>query len=193
MYIFLIRHGETNWNKERKVQGRTNISINENGIKQALAVQKMFDNKKFEAMIVSPLIRTLETGKIVTQHSIVDSIVVDERIIEKDFGVTEGMNIDERYSKYPHGHARNEESYKLVRKRMKEAIEDYSKKYKNDILVVTHGSALAALTKELNPSRENDYIIFKNASISVINSETLKFEAIDLAGEEAQNWINSHE
>lgn len=189
MYIYLVRHGETDWNKRRLVQGRIDLHINENGIKQAEAMVDLFENMTFEAMIVSPLKRTLETAKIISQRANVKCICEDERIIEKDFGVSEGILIEERWQKYPNGHAPNEESFKSVRKRMKEAIMDFSKTYQNDILVVTHGVALAALVKELDQSKKDEYIIMDNVSLTVVNSESLEIEAFNLVGDNAKKWI----
>ncbi|WP_249029268.1 histidine phosphatase family protein [Tannockella kyphosi] len=188
MYIYLVRHGETEHNKQEIVQGRSDIPLNETGKQQAREVQPVFKDKSFEAMIVSPLIRTRQTGDILIEEAKVDKIVVDSRIIEKDFGVTEGIPIKERYSRYPDGHAPGEESYKIVRKRMKEAFDDYCQTYQNDILVVSHGSAIAALIKELDPTKREGRIFLKNVSITIINSETLEIEAINLDNKEAKEW-----
>lgn len=192
VYIYYVRHGETNLNKEKRVQGISNYSINENGIRQAEEAMYLFENKQFDVMVVSPLKRTLETGLIITSKSIVKTLRTDKRIIEKDFGITEGMLAMDRKKKYPNGHAPGEESFQIIRKRMKEAIVDYANTYSQDVLIVGHGTVLAALIKELDPSKEDEYLLARNLSMTVINGDTLKVEAYDLIGEEAKKWMDTH-
>lgn len=53
--IYIVRHGETDWNKEGRCQGKTNISLNENGITQAENLKNKFDISKIDVCFVSPL------------------------------------------------------------------------------------------------------------------------------------------
>lgn len=57
MYIYIIRHGETEWNKKGLVQGKTDIPLNEIGIKQAERTSFLFNDQSFDALITSPLKR----------------------------------------------------------------------------------------------------------------------------------------
>ena len=118
MYIYIIRHGETEWNKKGLVQGKTDIPLNEIGIKQAERTSFLFNDQSFDALITSPLKRAITTGNILTKNATVSRKIIDDRIIEKCYGITEGWNGRKRYEVYPHGHAPQEESYKIVRKRM---------------------------------------------------------------------------
>lgn len=82
--ICIVRHGETDWNKEGRCQGKTNISLNENGIAQAENLKNKLNISKIDVCFVSPLKRALETAKIITDDKL--DLIIDDRIVERDFG-----------------------------------------------------------------------------------------------------------
>jgi len=67
MQIYLVRHGETDWNRENRLQGQTDIPLNNTGISQAYQLRQKINarNLKFDAVYVSPLQRTLKTAQII--------------------------------------------------------------------------------------------------------------------------------
>ncbi|MBR1669765.1 MAG: histidine phosphatase family protein [Butyrivibrio sp.] len=85
MKIYVTRHGQTDYNKKRIMQGRSDIPLNDTGIAQAMARRASLGNIHFDAVYSSPLIRAVKTAEIIGD---VDrsKIIVDERIIEADFG-----------------------------------------------------------------------------------------------------------
>ncbi len=89
MRIWLTRHGQTDWNKERKMQGRTDIPLNGTGIAQAREMRtKLTDaypGLTFDAVYASPLGRAVTTAEIIGDVP-EDSIVTDERLTEASFG-----------------------------------------------------------------------------------------------------------
>lgn len=192
MYIDIIRHGKTEWNRIGLVQGRADNPLNKNGILACQQLKPLFDHKEFQALIMSPLRRTIQTGLILTENSIVDDYRIDPRIIEKDFGISDGKPIEERHLNYPNGHTPGEESYKLVRKRMITAFKSYSKHYDKDILVISHGAAIAALMKEVNPEFDRVFVRLKNNSLTVLDGKTLDVKAFDLVGDDATQWMKSN-
>lgn len=187
MNMYIVRHGETDWNLKGLVQGRADNPLNTRGIQQAKAMGEVFNGHIFECVITSPLCRTKETAAYLCHKAIVKSQRTDERIIEKSFGICDGIPIAQRYERYPYGHAPGEESFKVVRKRMSEAIREYASTYHDDILIVTHGCAIAALLKELDPAFEQQFIRLKNTSITVVNQE-LKVLAVDMSLDDVKNW-----
>ena len=60
--LFLVRHGETEWNRERRIQGRTDIPLNETGRAQARATGALLARRRWDAVLSSPLSRARETG-----------------------------------------------------------------------------------------------------------------------------------
>ena len=91
MKIYLTRHGQTDYNKKRMMQGRSDIPLNEVGIAQAEARRKSLGDIKFDAVYSSPLCRAVKTASIIGNVP-EEEIIKDERIIEANFGKYELMN-----------------------------------------------------------------------------------------------------
>lgn len=90
MEILLTRHGQTDWNVLKKVQGKADIELNEKGIEQAKATRDALKNEKIDLILCSPLKRAKQTADIINQERNIP-IIIDERISERDFGEFEGM------------------------------------------------------------------------------------------------------
>lgn len=90
MRLYVIRHGETVWNTEGRLQGRTDIELNENGIRLARETAEKMADIPFDLAISSPLKRAVETARIVLGDRDIP-ILLDERIQEISFGEWEGL------------------------------------------------------------------------------------------------------
>ena len=90
MKLYLVRHGETSWNIERKVQGQTDIPLNETGVRQAEKVREELKSVAFDICYCSPLIRAKRTAEIVADGRV--DIVIDENLKERGFGELEGTD-----------------------------------------------------------------------------------------------------
>ena len=90
-HIYIARHGLTDWNMVPKVQGMTDIPLNEGGIKQAheLAENIKKSGIKFDKILYSPLARAVETARIVAEENKIP-MQVEPRLIEQNFGKWEG-------------------------------------------------------------------------------------------------------
>ena len=84
MKIYFVRHGETDWNKDRKIQGQVNISLNEFGRHLARETAKGLKEIPFAVCFTSPLDRARETAEIILEGREVP-VIEDERIIEMGF------------------------------------------------------------------------------------------------------------
>ncbi len=94
MRIYIVRHGETNANKEGYLQGWSNGALNENGRMLANITGQAMKGIRFDHCISSPLIRAKETAEIILRES--DNIIdvsIDERLKEIGFGIFENMNV----------------------------------------------------------------------------------------------------
>ena len=87
MQIYLVRHGQTNLNLEKRVPGRNDISLNENGINQAKEIADKLKSITFDRVYVSPQKRAIETAKIIQDKN----IIIDNRLDTYDFGSASGM------------------------------------------------------------------------------------------------------
>ena len=90
MVLYFIRHGETSWNVEGKMQGQTDIPLNENGIRLAQETAEGMKEIPFDLCITSPLSRARQTAEIVLGGRKVP-IIEDARIEELSFGNWEGI------------------------------------------------------------------------------------------------------
>ncbi len=95
--LYLIRHGKTDWNEVYKLQGRTDIPLNESGRQMALAANREYRKKQFDVVFCSPLVRAKETAELLLQGRNLP-IHFDERLVEISFGNYEGI---ERISQKP--------------------------------------------------------------------------------------------
>lgn len=100
MNILLIRHGQTQWNSEGRVQGRTDIPLNEKGRAQAQAVAQWLSSRRIDAVYSSPLARAFDTAQaIADKHGLEPKKL--NGMIEIDFGLWEGKTSPELAKEYP--------------------------------------------------------------------------------------------
>lgn len=160
-YLLFLRHGKTDWNIQRKMQGRDDIPLNREGLEEALFASLGFASAckrglKIDRVITSPLSRANKTGEIIAKAT--DSIcTTDFRLIERDFGVLSGS----QYS--PNSKAITEdvtveglEPISSVLERIDSFIRD-NVKIGEVTLAVSHGSAtkIFALQAKKDPSVTN--------------------------------------
>lgn len=144
MKLFITRHGQTDWNALRKVQGRADISLNEVGVNQALETKKALDDKHIDLIICSPLKRAKETLEVINKDRNID-VIYDDRIIERDFGEFEGTNIEDFdfhgfWNYYKNEKYDKAENIQDFFKRVYDFLDDIINKYQDkNILLVTHG------------------------------------------------------
>lgn len=87
----LLRHGQTDWNIDLRLQGSTDIPLNETGKAQALVAAQHLRREDWDVIIASPLSRAKDTADIVGAMLAMPVVVVPE-LIERSFGVAEGMD-----------------------------------------------------------------------------------------------------
>ena len=156
--ILLARHGETDWNLGRRVQGHTDIPLNAAGIDQARALAVQLSSEPLTAVFSSDLARALDTATAVAEmHGL--EVTVDPRLREKNFGSWEGLTdleIAERFPDAERGHWGDGETTEEVAERVLRVLERIRELHPHGpVLVVSHGgplrAALAALAIEHGP------------------------------------------
>lgn len=142
--IYVTRHGQTDWNLEKKVMGRVNIPLNKTGVNQAKMVRDTLTNTHLDKIIASPLLRAKETAEIINEKKGVE-IIYDNRLIERDFGEFEGLATKDFdfygfWNYYQNIHYQSAENIQEFFKRVYEFLDDITTIYKDkDILIVGHG------------------------------------------------------
>ncbi len=98
MLVYLVRHGETPLNRERRLGGWTDVPLNDNGVNLAKVTGKALADVRFDAVFSSPLQRARRTAELVLAENAASApsleIVLDERIKEINFGTWEALRID---------------------------------------------------------------------------------------------------
>lgn len=97
MEIFVVRHGETMWNAEHRLQGCTDIPLNDAGLAGARIASEALRHIHFDHVYSSPLIRAYKTAEIICQNRKQLSIEICEDIKEISFGICEGLSLDYDY------------------------------------------------------------------------------------------------
>lgn len=93
--LYIMRHGQTDWNKLHKLQGQTDIELNENGRAMAREAAELYKDVHFDVCFCSPLVRAVETAKLVLEGRDIP-VTYDDRLKEMNFGIYEG--IEESFS-----------------------------------------------------------------------------------------------
>lgn len=144
MKLYVIRHGQTNCNKENRYNCRYDEDINKIGINQAEAASEKVAKLDIDLIICSPLIRTKHTAKIVNKNNI--PVIYDERLIEREGGVLTNTPIDDYYfTEYYNYYSKNVvdglETLPELFERVHSFLDEIKIKYCNkNILLVTHGA-----------------------------------------------------
>ncbi len=97
--FYIFRHGETDWNRERRCQGHTNVQLNATGIEQAANLAMKMSDFPMDIIISSDLARAHNTGKLVAEKKGIP-IVIDPRLREMSYGEAEGLLYNEAINLY---------------------------------------------------------------------------------------------
>ena len=92
--FFVLRHGQTDWNAQMRLQGSTDIPLNETGREQARVASRFLRDQNITRIVASPLSRAFETAQIVAE-ALGLPVETDPRLIERNFGLFEGLTVDE--------------------------------------------------------------------------------------------------
>ena len=182
MKLYIIRHGQTDWNIAKKIQGRQDIPLNERGHFQAQCLGKAMENRPITAVFSSPQIRAMETAIAVASPAGVPVIPVRD-LMEINYGVWEGKTEEEHlrddralyeaWWSHPAETAPPEgESINQVNERCRQAWKEIKPQLTGDAAIVAHGGLLAHFMEQLLGSESiAASTVAHNASITTIEYE----------------------
>ncbi|OGX35686.1 MAG: hypothetical protein A3I43_00780 [Omnitrophica WOR_2 bacterium RIFCSPLOWO2_02_FULL_50_19] len=188
MNLFLLRHGESVWNKEQRVQGRRDPGLSENGKRQAKAAASLLKKEGIEVIYSSGLKRCAQTARMIALRTGA-KIKFRQGIEEIILGVWQGKTIDEVKRLYPKSYAAwlkvpskagipGWEGVPKFTKRVSRAFESILRENSaTDICVVTHWGVIAAyLSKTLDADFDHIFqgVRVDNCGISKISYENGK-------------------
>lgn len=155
MKIYLIRHGETDWNHIHRFQGREDIPLNEAGIAQAQATGKALQNFGITAIFTSPLQRAVRTGmEIASEIGLAASDVHPlQNLIERDLGPFSGQLVKdnkEYFAVAAGSEVPGMEPFYSVLSRMQNALKELEETGHASVIAVSHGAAINVLLAGLS-------------------------------------------
>lgn len=151
--VFLVRHGQTDWNLELRLQGRENVLLNGEGIEQSKDCAEMFVTAAeaygidITRVYSSPLSRAMKTAEIISNALGKNDPIPLGIFTERNYGELSGLPLEERKEKFPKGEkqARGVESVPSTASRMKKGLAEICSPGKRQVLLVTHGGVVNAL------------------------------------------------
>ncbi|MBI3020136.1 MAG: class I tRNA ligase family protein [Parcubacteria group bacterium] len=181
---FLMRHGETEANKERrghtKDEDKT-IPLNETGLAQAETAARMLKNEKIDLIISSHYARARQTAEAIARATGAE-IIFDEELRERDMGDATELSYDEARAKFADlfeysGKSANQESYEELEKRIWSAFSRHHNEHRHkNVVVVGHGAAFRTLLRKI---RNVDLSLFKEKIPPLANAQPIPLDNLD--------------
>lgn len=182
--IVVVRHGETHWNREARIQGHGDSPLTPAGEAQAEAIGERLALERFDRLVASDLGRARQTAQAIGRRT-GHAIVADPRFRERNYGVTEGLTYAEIHSRYPDVFARvrdadpdyavpGGESRRQMYERVSAALDSLAREWAGErVALVCHGGVLGALFRYVHgiPLAEARAIPIPNAAYNVLRHE----------------------
>ena len=202
MKIYILRHGQTEWNRIKRMQGQTDIALNENGRELAQKVGETLGKLPFSRVISSPLQRAVETARLVLGGRKIP-IETDARIGEISFGDYEGLSMinpdyplpdpdfhfffdaPERYQAPPKGESIKqliERTGDFLRELASSEVTMTEMQREERILLSTHGAALRALLANIEHTDIAHFwrgCVPPNCAVSIVQFRDEKWKILE--------------
>ena len=182
MKITLVRHGETDFNKEGKIQGLSNNLLNDTGRRQCRDLRMRLSDQHFDFCYMSPLARTVETAMILIGDRV--EMIPDKRLIERDMGDIEGNSrelyaVDKFWDYNLNSGDQNIDKIQDIFERCRDFLDYVIKKHPGkDILIVSHGAPVRAMHHILRKSNLTGNL--RDINIKNCYCETIEFDENDI-------------
>ncbi len=194
--LILIRHGETDWNAERRIQGHLDVPLNQAGFAQAEAVSKRYDKEKIDVLLSSDLRRAMQTALPIAKACALP-LLTDARLRERHLGVLQGLRyvdaqrdmpqlLDVFQSRKVNAPIDGGESLYEFAQRVIDVLTEISRTYAGKrIVAVTHGGVVDIAWRHANgtPLEVPRSFSIRNTSVStfrVVSSEFILVDQSDL-------------
>ena len=165
--LYLVRHGETDWNRQRRIQGTTDIPLNETGREQAARTGRLLGRRSWDAILTSPLSRAVETADIIAGELGLGTPEVLDDIAERAYGAAEGLGVTELARLFPDdtpvpGRESREE---LTARVIPALVRVASSHARQHVILTTHGGVIRAVLNAIAPSPKHRGVPITNGSI----------------------------
>lgn len=176
--IFMVRHGETDWNLYKRIQGKTDIELNSNGVSQAKVIAEKLVEANIDVIVASPLKRAKKTAEIIGER-IKCPVIYEDDLIERNYGEFEGRPREDfdfygfwSYDKNLNGNG--VENIRDFFDRVYRVLDKIKLKYNGkNVLLVTHGGVVRVVNCYFNEDIDKNDAL---ASITLGNCEVMVLE-----------------
>lgn len=151
--LYLVRHGETDWNAQKRIQGRTDIPLNETGRAQARTTGELLARRSWDGIYSSPLSRARETAEIIGAAVGIPGVGVIDEIGERNYGAAEGLEDSQIEAQFPGDTpVPGRETHGEVAARVLPALLDLGVAHPGQsLLVVSHGGVIRSVLNAVDP------------------------------------------
>ena len=165
-YLALVRHGETDWNRHGRLQGVSDVPLNDTGRAQAREAGTRLAGRRWDLIVASPLARASETAEIIGASLGLGLTATYDDLVERNYGDAEGMTDWEAYHEWPHGWYPGLEPRREVAERGLRTVVDLAAEHpESAIVVVTHGGVIRAILDVVHTRRSPRIL---NAAVSTL-------------------------
>jgi probable phosphoglycerate mutase len=193
--FFLVRHGETEWNRVRRIQGASDIPLNATGRAQAKTVGDILARHRFDLIVSSPLSRAMETALIIARRLAMPAPLPIAPLTERNYGEAEGKTGPELDLLFPGDtEVPGREEKAAVQKRVVHALKDLAIRHPHaDIIAVCHGGVIRSVVDYAAPGEYTEPITNCSVHSFEHSPRGLELVAFDDPMEVASHQIASDE
>jgi broad specificity phosphatase PhoE len=180
LHLMLVRHGETEWNVQRRYQGQSDVPLSEIGNQQAESIAGRLAGQEIDVIYASDLKRAWQTAQVIAAQIGLD-LISEPRLRELKFGILEGLTFEEAEEKYPemitawlddfNNTPERAETIDMFNARIVSLLDDLKRNHDEQVvLLVGHGGSLSEILRVvlgLSPEKRW-YIQMENASLSEV-------------------------
>jgi broad specificity phosphatase PhoE len=170
--LYLVRHGETDWNAQRRIQGRTDIPLNEVGREQAAATGRLLARRSWDGVFSSPLVRALETAEVIAGATGLGNVGRIDALMERNYGGAEGLSWEDIEELFPGDtQVPGRETHQDVSDRVLPALLELASAHRGEsLIVVSHGGVIRSVLNAVQPGVWHG---------SITNGSIHSFEVVD--------------
>lgn len=185
MRCYLVRHAQTEWNQERRFQGRSDPPLGSKGLAQAQSLGDYFAQGKFRPIYSSPLKRSVQTAEIIAGKTGA-RLEIDSGLSEIGFGIWEGLTVEEVRARFDGMYQQwyrtpsqavipSGEPCDQFHARVRRSFQEIAKKHHNrgfhELVLVSHGGVISSLLADWLGSDHDQFsrrLVLDNGSVSIV-------------------------
>lgn len=173
--LYLVRHGETDWNRAGLIQGSTDIPLNETGRAQAARAGALLARRGWDGIASSPLSRAFETAKIIGSAVGIDQIETLDDVVERAYGDAEGLADHEIARRFPGDTVvPGRETREAVAARVVPSLIALARRHPgSQLIVATHGGVIRTILNLVSPN------ITHHRGVAITNGSIHSFTVAD--------------